>query len=88
LRELVLPSLARGLKKSEFTSPSVPWPLASARGEGKGREIRIVDESATTSSDTGSKRRGSDRLATNLMETINLSFTITHAAITAVPLNF
>jgi hypothetical protein len=38
----------------------------------KGRKIRIVGDSATSSS-VSSNRRGSGRVATNLMENINLS---------------
>jgi hypothetical protein len=42
-------------------------------GEGKGKEIRIVGERATASSDVSSKRTGSSRVATDLTENINLS---------------
>jgi hypothetical protein len=44
--------------------------LVIARGEGKRREIRIVGENATTSSDVGSRGSGSGRVAINLMEKI------------------
>jgi hypothetical protein len=66
--------------------------LASARGEGKRREIRIVGESATMSSNVGSKRRGSGRVTTGLIENINLSLPkhmlLLYRISTAVSLNF
>jgi hypothetical protein len=39
----------------------------------RGRRIRMEGESATTSSGVSSKRRGTGREATHLMENINLS---------------
>jgi hypothetical protein len=41
--------------------------LASARGEINGRGIRIVGESAITSSEVSSKRRSSGIVATDLI---------------------
>jgi hypothetical protein len=38
----------------------------------KGKEDKNSEKSATTNSNVSSKRRGSGRIATNLMENINL----------------
>jgi hypothetical protein len=58
----------------------------------RGSETREVGESATTSSDVGSKRSSSGSEATNLMENINLSFpqhtVLLHRKIIAVPFVF
>jgi hypothetical protein len=43
------------------------WPLSTSRAVRKGREIRIVGKNATSIPDVGSKR-GTGRVATNLME--------------------
>jgi hypothetical protein len=66
--------------------------LDERRGEGKGREIRTVRESATRSSDVGSKGRGSRRVATDLMENIALSLPqhtqLLRRIFTAAPFDF
>jgi hypothetical protein len=49
--------------------------LAGTRGEGKRWKIRIVGESET--SFDGSKRRGSGRVARDLIENVNLSLPCT-----------
>jgi hypothetical protein len=43
------------------------------RSEGRGRKVKIVKKGETRSSDIDSKRSGSVRVVTDLMENINLS---------------